>query len=526
MAQRVQSERDPRGGSDDKDPVNIFRRLGPPIVDEPKPEADVHQPRKISKPFINFKIEVVNDSTNKRKQHDSSPDATPLKKPFGAKALSPDLGCCVDCCSPLARQDSASSFATSNPALMHKTQDVGSEETGSFQLLSENPKPRSSVDPGGKTETRAGDLMCEKVLLNPSPAFDYDVDDLLSLNLGSPARSLVDQKSCVSPSSQNVRDEQFPNLSVEVGTADGRGDEVKKEMCLSVKDGEEDGGYFSLSCINDRKGGGWVNSEQLTANLNPCLRSAEGDCHPQSSSTPQVHNPAVTSGHFTVTVDDLSPSDSGPLLEHVGSKVNCLESCDVEEVWDIGPPIFESSICHSETDNLKAEQSSQVLEEVQESVTKPVHSTPARADSTVETSCESTLPLQVQVKSKVVVSSQHPDRSALLGTPVPVANRPMVFSSEVEWERHKRLYVHSVVSHMYENTGGDNGVTSELQNLMSSVADKSAEWQHPSDLTRRHYRRRFGTAAEITLYEWQAKNGLMHRRFDKLPKKFERSSRP
>lgn len=35
--------------------------------------------------------------------------------------------------------------------------------------------------------------------------------------------------------------------------------------------------------------------------------------------------------------------------------------------------------------------------------------------------------------------------------------RPMVFGSELQWEQEKELYVHSVVSHMYENPGVSNG---------------------------------------------------------------------
>lgn len=287
-----------------------------------------------------------------------------------------------------------SPLATSTPALMHKRHDVGSEikEMVGSQLLSENPEHGSSMEPGGKKETKAGDL-------KPSPTFDYDVDDLLCLHPNSPARFLVDEESCQSASIQTFQDEQFVGLSVEVGTThvqvEGQGDEVKKEMCLSVKDGDDDRGYFSLSCTNDHKGCGWVNSEQLTANL-PSLGTPEGDCHPESSSEPKGHEPAVICGHFII-LDSLSASDSEPLSEHVDSKVKCLESCDAEEVWDIGPPIFESSICHGETDKLKAEQSGQVQEEAQESLSEPAHSTFAREDSTVDTSYETSLPLQLQV---------------------------------------------------------------------------------------------------------------------------------
>lgn len=48
-----------------------------------------------------------------------------------------------------------------------------------------------------------------------------------------------------------------------------------------------------------------------------------------------------------------------------------------------------------------------------------------------------------------------------------------------------------------------------------------------SALIFRNYWRRFGPAAALmTLDEWQAKNCLMHKRFDKIPKIFERSQCP
>ncbi|KAL3968379.1 glutathione peroxidase [Sarotherodon galilaeus] len=549
MAQRIHT-------LDDKYPTNIFRRLGPPIFDQLKPfsvcpgiiscdqKADVHQLRRLSKPFINFKIEIINNGTNKRKLHESSPDdcyVTPLKKPFDPKALSPDLGCFVDCCSTPVKQESESPFSTLNPELTAKTQDVGSEikETLSSQLFSKDAKYGPSTERGGgslKKETKTQDVMRERVL-NPSPTFDYDVDDILCLNPDSPLRFLEDEDGYMSHSCQIFQDGLFPvaGLNMAEETADGQGDEVKRETCLSVKDVEEDKGYISLSFINDNKGAGLVNSKQLTTN------SAEGDYHPQTSSKPRLHEQTATSGCLTVTVDSLIPSSGEPVLEHVNN--NCLESCKLEGVWDIGPPIFESSMCHSETDKLKAEQSCQVSEEVQESVTEPVQSTLKKEDTAVETSYEATIPLKVQVKSKVQNANRSTPDSSVVSVPKMEATKPiralqpaksasqrsMVFSSELQWEQEKELYVHSVVSHMYENPGVSNGVTSELRSLMSCVSAgvKSREWQHPSDLTRRNYWRHFGAAAPLmTLDEWQAKNCLMHKRFDKIPKIFERSLCP
>lgn len=47
-----------------------------------------------------------------------------------------------------------------------------------------------------------------------------------------------------------------------------------------------------------------------------------------------------------------------------------------------------------------------------------------------------------------------------------------------------------------------------------------------SALIFRNYWRHFGAAPLMTLDEWQAKNCLMHKRFDKIPKIFERSPCP
>uniref|UniRef100_A0A3Q3VVT1 S100P-binding protein n=1 Tax=Mola mola TaxID=94237 RepID=A0A3Q3VVT1_MOLML len=70
-------------------------------------------------------------------------------------------------------------------------------------------------------------------------------------------------------------------------------------------------------------------------------------------------------------------------------------------------------------------------------------------------------------------------------------------------------------------------VMTELQNLMNRVADQtpgnsSAQWQHPSDLTR-SYQRRFGNLIpSIPLHEWQA-NNKAYKRFTMIPNTFKRS---
>ncbi|XP_030614979.1 S100P-binding protein [Archocentrus centrarchus] len=110
----------------------------------------------------------------------------------------------------------------------------------------------------------------------------------------------------------------------------------------------------------------------------------------------------------------------------------------------------------------------------------------------------------------------------------PGTQRSVIFSSRSDWERKKRLYVHSVMRHMKENQEAHHGVVSELLRMMNHVADERADrdgrrWQHPSDLTRRNYQSRFGAKLEMTLREWQHNNYGSHKRFHKVPEQFERS---
>ncbi|KAK9964948.1 hypothetical protein ABG768_006075 [Culter alburnus] len=132
-------------------------------------------------------------------------------------------------------------------------------------------------------------------------------------------------------------------------------------------------------------------------------------------------------------------------------------------------------------------------------------------------SFESTLPLQVQVKSKVVF----PDNTK-------TACKPVVSCSEEEWERKKRTYVASVTRHMREQSGAANGVITELHSLMNSVANQKTgrndpHWQHPSDLTRRNFRQSRLKGPSASLDEWQKRNLPAYRRFVNVPDIFHRS---
>ncbi|XP_039994144.1 uncharacterized protein LOC120795926 [Xiphias gladius] len=565
--------------------TTIFSRLNPAKCEHLKPlsvysrmitcdkKECLHHLREFSNPFLNFKIELLNNSVKKRKLDNSCPDdgyESPAKKSINPKALSPDLGCFMDYCSPPARQDSVSPFAIS--ALLDKTHTIRSEikDTANSQLHSEHVEFGSSTEPGCNKRTVPQSFKLEKRVLNLAPAFDCDVDDILCLNpVGAHSAGGFSEnvESCKSINTFQNKPVLIPTVAhrQELDRGDwqveeGR-EELKKEMYLNVKVDQDDKGYFSMSYIKDLKTGKSPPQSEYppmpTATSSPLHRMGEVEgpqeqCYPESSS-----EQAMLSGqHVFFSFSDLYPPVSGPPLESVNSVVYSLEG-DVEEMWNIGPPIFESSLCHSVTVNLNTdrEHSRRETEEVKE----PIHecqATLSGEEATLDTSYETTLPLQVQVKSVVVAPSQRTTSSSKTVAPrLPEKNatkpnpedrvslsgkcfssgrsqRLAIFGREVEWEREKRLYVHSVTRHMNENPGTDHDVMTELRNLMTHVADQTPgsndrQWQHPSDLTSRNYQRRFGNMMpKMPLNEWQFKNCTTHKRFAKVPKIFERSPFP
>ncbi|TKS86364.1 S100P-binding protein [Collichthys lucidus] len=520
----------------------IFNRLKPVKYEHLKPisaysrfitcdqqNASLHQS---CNPFMNLKIEVVNNCQEKKRKLDSSPDdcyETPAKKDFSSQALSPDLGCFMDFSSPPTKQDCASPLASSMPALLNKTQAIGSEGEQS-----------PSSEPHWKMH------------LNATP-FDLDVDDILCLNpLSTYATGAFSDnvQRCASPNSGTFQNKPAlaPNVAhrTELGRGDGQvkeeQEEPKEEMHLNLKDVEEDKGYFSMSYLKDHKMG--VDSPQLPPVTSSPFRSCEDERQPEGAPEPGCHKQAVLPGHdFSFTVLDSGPVVRGPLVKPADSLLGPLEG-DIEEMWNIGSPLFESSVCNNVTVKLSAdsEQSRQVSEEVRGEVMEAVdkcQATVGGEESTLDTSYETTLPLQVQVKSVVVALGHHPASSEPAAPLLPYqgpncvssawTERPVIADRGEILERDKQLYLQMVTRHMNENQGGNKDVMTELLNLMTHVADqaqgtKGNQWQHPSDLTRRNYQRRFGnTTPTMSLQEWQAKHPATYKRFAQLPKIFKRS---
>ncbi|XP_051506742.1 uncharacterized protein LOC127413544 isoform X2 [Myxocyprinus asiaticus] len=98
-------------------------------------------------------------------------------------------------------------------------------------------------------------------------------------------------------------------------------------------------------------------------------------------------------------------------------------------------------------------------------VTSDLEATVLGEDGAAETNFESSLPLQLQVRSKLVipettktretqsVREQENDTDKKTHNS---AQRPVVFRTEEEWETHKKSYVDSVKKHMMESNGLGN----------------------------------------------------------------------
>ncbi|XP_068436518.1 S100P-binding protein-like isoform X2 [Clinocottus analis] len=258
-----------------------------------------------------------------------------------------------------------------------------------------------------------------------------------------------------------------------------------------------------------------LGSEKVLLNLAPAF-----DCDVENSLCLNPYEDIESRESHSTFLSNLSLIVGGPVLESHNSDVEPLEG-DAEEAWDIGTPIFESSIFHS---------------------------TFVGEEDTLYTSFETTLPLQVKVKSVVVDPNKQTSSSKTAAPPLikhteqstgdnrdsrsVMSQRPEVFKSERDWNDKKHLYVHSVTRHMKEHQGENPGVMTELQNLMNNVANQrpgthGKRWQHPSDLTRRNYQRRFGNGVpKLTLGEWQSQNNPAYKRFAKVPPIFQRCPLP
>lgn len=311
------------------------------------------------KPLNNLKIKIKNSCEKKHKMDDSSLDEsvnTPPKKLFRPQTLSPDLGCFVD--SPLLRRD---------PATSNRRQSVG---------LPVDDFPHSS--PSEKVPYAA-------------PAFDLDVDDILCLSsFGNNYKRMSDsEKSCKSQVGTTFAAVPLGKMQRKDGHLAAT--QEIQEVHLNTRSVEEDRGYFS-SYMEDQ-----IRSKDLSQRVHqqpPQASSSqlllacevEADKHQSKSFRKQRSASRMHSSFLENDLDIiLTGSHSSEALEG-----------DVEELWNIGLPIFESSMCHNATVNLDGSisQSKWVSEG---GMMESLHE--GGQESTLDTSYETTLPLQVKVCS-------------------------------------------------------------------------------------------------------------------------------
>lgn len=302
--------------------------------------------RRFLKPSNNFK----NDTT-KTRAVDCGQNAASSKKPSCPQTLSPDVGCFVD--SPSPRKDAVACEAR--------------QYEGS--LLDDIGSPHSS-----KCEARS-----------IAPSFDLDVDDMLNLSpCGDGCKRVLDcDKRC-----QPDVSSPSPALPLEQSQREGGRRSATAanatESCLNARTIEEDGGYCSYRAEDQTE------SKDLSVSAHQQPRqAASSQLHldvvkeknlPESF---QVQGPSSRQ-HLSFLVSDLETMSGGPRSQLARSPRKGLES-PVEELWTVGLPMLQSSLCHSPSVNLFGEES--------------------------ETSCDTESPLQVKVsesqEDKLFVAHAH-----------------------------------------------------------------------------------------------------------------------
>lgn len=290
---------------------------------------------RFSKPSSDFKNDVT-----KTKAIDCGQHAASSKQPPCPQALSPDVGCFVD--SPSPRKDPAA------------------REGGRYEgsLLDDVGSPRSSQC-GARSV--------------PS-SFDLDVDNILNLSPGGDGRTRAP------PCEKRCQPDSGSPLSAE-GT------------CLNARTMEEDGGYLSYHAEEQPES----KDPSVSAPQQPRQASRSQlrlDCHavgeknlPESV---DVQGPSSRQ-HSSFLVSDLEIMSGGPRSEPPRSPRKVLDG-PVEELWNVGLPVLQSSLCHSPSVSSveKASQAKCVSEGVMELLKED-----GESHTSADTDAES--PLQVRV---------------------------------------------------------------------------------------------------------------------------------
>lgn len=270
--------------------------------------------RRFLKPSNNFK----NDMTE-TKAIDGGQHAASSKKPSCPQTLSPDVGCFVD--GPSPRKDAVAC--------------EGRQHDGS--LLDDIGSPHSSK-------------CCEARSIAPS--FDLDVDDMLNLSpCGDGCKRVPD---CAKRCQPDVSGPS-PALPLERSQRNGGRSSATavnaKGICLNARTAEEDGGYCSYRAEDQTES----KDLSVAARRQPAQASGSQlhldvvkEKNPADSF--QIQGPSSRQ-HSSFLVSDLEIMSGGPRSELARSPRKVLES-PVEELWTVGLPMLQSSLCHSPSVNL------------------------------------------------------------------------------------------------------------------------------------------------------------------------------
>lgn len=223
---------------------------------------------------------------------------------------------------------------------------------------------------------------CDDGYETPSKKFSFDCDvaDILCLSpIGTNAAVEVSDnvRSCQNPINSTLQNKQKQERR---DVQKEKWEELKENR--NVKDEPEDKGYFSMSF-----------TKLPTTTSSPLHRAGEDEalkygCHPESSS-----EQAILSGQQVSIMDsDMCFNVHMSLLDSVNSPLKCLG----DDISNIGPPIFESSLCRSDSVILNAgsEHTRDLSsKELHEASSEPIH----EEEATVDTSYEAPLSIKTQV---------------------------------------------------------------------------------------------------------------------------------
>ncbi|KAL7876975.1 hypothetical protein SRHO_G00036180 [Serrasalmus rhombeus] len=531
-------------------------------------------------PFCNIKVEIINSHAFnlKRRLDDSCLDETyetPLKKkPCLATCHSPDLACVLD--SVLLDPKNITPSSSLAAEKVNNAENSSSNEETDPQVTSLKASslvwPESRDESDGQSSpslSLSNDRSSSPPILvsgdmgDLGPAFDFDIDEIMCL---SPIDRYDEQPNSDGlddfvQSCQTFCEEQRSCKHSEAceghssSTKGQTSEQVQGVMDMGV---ESDEGYFTKSYkIAKLKGSKDVTPPE-SQTVTPVMSTPLDEFRQLVKRSPVLKKLWKTGqGSPVVNQEPLGASSPITLYGSVSLDASNTESFpetlfldrnENKEV-EVGTSIQKFLGCHGAQQapvvtvvDSHAEKMKDVPSASQKVDPKFQVTFQEEADSS--TSVESPSPLQVKVKSKVVLPSiQIPEVKAkpagkvaaeAAATTQQPEEKPqsgdtklVVFYEEEDWEREKTVYVDSVIRHMKDNTGAGDGVMTELLNLMNTVANQGngsygRPWQHPSDLTHRNYQPRH-SGHLFSLDEWQNLNYRYHRRFAKVPQPFIRS---